>query len=385
MSSGVQTRRLVALAGFALAMAGVGALVGTVLQPPDDRVRLLLLIGVGSAAVLAGLLALQLARGGSANLIAGLTLFAMVIVLVVVALPLVSRSAGNEVAIPSAMPTPRVTSTPTAVPAIDAEPVVLVGAGDIASCDSTGDEATAALLDEIEGTVFTAGDNAFHRGTPAEFAECYDPSWGRHRDRTRPVPGSHDYRTPGAAGYFGYFGERAGDPTKGYYAYDLGAWRIYALNLHCDEVGGCDAGSPQEAWLRADLAANPRLCVAAVGYMPRFSSGLDGGSEIVSGLWEALHDADAEIYVSGNDYNYERFAPQDRDGYPDPQGLRQFVVGTGGESVRPPVGPPLPNSEVRIGDTFGVLKLTLHADRYEWEFIPTTPDGAGDAGSEGCN
>lgn len=355
-------------------MAGVGILIGTSVQPPDDRERKLLLIAVACAAVLAGLLTMLLMRVAAAMAIAAMTLPATVVVLFLLALPVIGTFGGPE------NPSPAI--APRAVPDDDA--AVLVGAADIASCRSGGDEATAALLDEIDGVVFTAGDNAYDSGTPEEFEECYGPSWGRHVDRTRPTPGGHDYRTPDAAGYFGYFGERAGDPAKGYYAYDLGAWRIYALNAQCDEVGGCEPGSPQEAWLRADLAANPRPCVAAYAYRPRFSSGRLGGSTIVAGLWKALHDAGAELYLSGHDHDYERFAPQDPDGHRDPEGLRQFVVGTGGEEVRT-LGKAIANSARRIGETSGVLKLTLHADRYEWEFIPTTPDGARDAGRGDCH
>ncbi|MCH7718695.1 MAG: metallophosphoesterase, partial [Chloroflexi bacterium] len=153
---------------------------------------------------------------------------------------------------------------------------MLVGAGDIASCASSGDEATADLLDGIAGTVVTFGDNAYQSGTESEFADCYEPTWGRHKARTRPAPGNHDYITPGASGYFEYFGAAAGDPSKGYYSYDLGAWHVIAINSNCSQVGGCDAGSPQEQWLRADLAESPTSCTVAYWHHPRFSSSLHG-------------------------------------------------------------------------------------------------------------
>jgi acid phosphatase type 7 len=138
---------------------------------------------------------------------------------------------------------------------LDADPI-LVAVGDIAPCSSEGDEATAALLDGLPGTIATLGDHVYQNGTPREFARCYDPSWGRHRDRTRPAPGNHDYETSGAAGYVDYFGA-AGEPGKGYYGHDLGAWHIVVLNSNCSQVGGCGEETPQELWLREDLAAHP--------------------------------------------------------------------------------------------------------------------------------
>jgi hypothetical protein len=146
---------------------------------------------------------------------------------------------------------------------VTADPV-FVGAGDIASCTSTGDEATASLLDAIPGTVYTTGDNAYESGTTSEFTNCYAPSWGRHKARTRPTVGNHEYySTTNASGYFGYFGAAAGDPSKGYYSYDLGEWHMVALNSMCEQVGGCDATSPMVTWLKQDLAANPRTCTLA--------------------------------------------------------------------------------------------------------------------------
>src|SRR5215217_665076 len=147
---------------------------------------------------------------------------------------------------------------------------VFVGAGDIASCASSGDEATANLLDGIPGTVYTLGDNVYDSGTDAEFANCYNPSWGRHKARTKPSVGNHEYRTAGASGYYKYFGNAA-SPTepgctvncKGYYSYDLGAWHIIALNSMCENVGGCGATSPMVTWLEGDLAANPSSCTLA--------------------------------------------------------------------------------------------------------------------------
>lgn len=254
----------------------------------------------------------------------------------------------------------------TAAPADTA--VVLVGAGDIASCGSTGDEATAALLDSIPGTVFTAGDNAYPAGSARQFARCYGPSWGRHKARTRPSPGNHDYRTAAAAAYFAYFGAQAGPVGRGYYSYDLGDWHVISLNSNTS----MKAGSPQERWLRADLAATSKRCVLAYWHHARFSSSSNHGSQKqTQPLWEALYEHGAEIVISGHDHVYERFALQTPDGRMDAdRGIREFVVGTGGAGHYD-FGTPLPNSEVRDNTTHGVLKLTLSRESYAWTFVPS--------------
>ncbi|MGH7401544.1 MAG: ABC transporter substrate-binding protein [Candidatus Rokuibacteriota bacterium] len=263
--------------------------------------------------------------------------------------------------------------------------LVLVGAGDIASCTSDGDEATASLLDAIGGVVFTLGDHAYDSGTSIEFAACYEPSWGRHKSRTRPAPGNHDYATSAGSGYFAYFGARAGDPAKGYYSYDLGSWHIIVLNSNCPDVGGCGPGSAQERWLRADLAAHPSICTLAYWHHPRFSSGPHGSEAALAGFWQALYEQDADVALAGHVHNYERFAPQKPNGEPDPVGgLRQFIVGTGGASHHRFEGPPIANSEVRNDDTFGVLKLTLRATSYEWRFLPVAGAAFTDSGIGRC-
>jgi acid phosphatase type 7 len=255
---------------------------------------------------------------------------------------------------------------------------VFVGAGDIASCASSGDEATANLLDGIPGTVYTLGDNAYDSGTSAEFANCYNPSWGRHIARTKPSVGNHEYQTAGASGYYNYFGDAA-SPTepgcrvncKGYYSYNLGAWHIIALNSMCENVGGCGPSSPMVTWLKGDLAANPSSCTLAYWHHPVFSSGsAHGNNPKMIPSWDALYAAGADVVLSGHDHDYERFAPQTSSGVADPErGIREFVVGTGGRSLRA-FGTIRANSEVRNSDTYGVLKLTLHASSYEWQFVP---------------
>jgi hypothetical protein len=269
--------------------------------------------------------------------------------------------------------------------AFEADPV-LVSVGDIASCSSDGDEATAALLDGITGTVATLGDHAYEDGTTQEFAECYDPSWGRHKSRTRPAAGNHDYATSGAAGYFEYFGEAAGDPERGYYSYEVGTWHIVALNSNCSQVGGCGGGTAQEEWLREDLAAHPTTCTLAYWHHPRFSSGTEyGNNEQMQAIWQALYDLGADVVLSGHEHNYERFTPQDPTGSPDlERGIREFVVGTGGKSHYG-FGEPLPTSEVRNAEAFGVLMLTLHASGYDWQFLPVRDASFDDAGTGDCH
>jgi hypothetical protein len=253
---------------------------------------------------------------------------------------------------------------------------ILVGAGDIVECDSEIDDTTAQLLDNIPGTVFTTGDNVYRSGTLTEYRDCYDPSWGRHKARTRPVPGNHDYETPDASGYFQYF-----DNIPPYYAYDLGAWRIYALNSEID----ASPESPQVAWLQEDLAANPRQCVLAYWHLPRWSSGTKHGSvKKVQPLWRILYRADAELVINGHEHNYERFAPMNAAGEPHPEGMRAFVVGTGGGNLYE-LGSPLPTSEAQNDAAHGVLKLTLHESSYEWEFISVPGSTFTDRGSADCH
>lgn len=276
------------------------------------------------------------------------------------------------------------TPTPLPSPTVVAGSV-LVGAGDIAMCDRNGDEITAALLDAIPGTVFTTGDNAYESGTPSEFRDCYHPSWGRHKARTRPSLGNHEYLTAGAAGYFDYFGEAAGDPNKGYYSYDLGSWHVVVLNTNCSKVGGCGRDSPQEQWLQEDLASNPAACSLAYFHHPRWSSGRYQINESVEPLYQALYDYGVDLALTGHAHNYERFAPQDPQGNLNlTRGIRQIVIGTGGKNHTSASVNILPNSEVRNDDTFGVLRLILYPTSYEWQFIPEPGKSFTDWGYEAC-
>jgi hypothetical protein len=271
-------------------------------------------------------------------------------------------------------------------PAAADTPATLVGAGDIADCKNlSGAEATAKLLDQIPGTVFAAGDLAYPDGTKENF-ECYDKTWGRAKSRTRPAAGNHEFHSSGAAYYFEYFGPVAGDPKNGYYSYELGAWHIIVLNSECEEVDGCEAGSRQEKWLRADLAAHPVACTLAYWHKPLFSSGGAHGNDLeIKPLWQALYEANADVVINGHDHDYERFAPQTPDAAADPsRGIREFVVGTGGKSHRP-FGVTKANSEVRNADAYGVLKLTLKPKGYDWQFIPEAGKSFTDSGSGTCH
>jgi acid phosphatase type 7 len=265
---------------------------------------------------------------------------------------------------------------------------VLVGAGDVASCDDlAGAYATARLIEKIPGTVFVAGDLAYPDGTEENFAKCYDPTWGRFKDRTRPAPGNHEYHSDRASPYSKYFGAAAGDPKKAYYSYDLGTWHVIALNSECADVGGCDASSPQGQWLANDLGEHKNACTVAYFHKPLFSSGgAHGNDRKMKPLWDILYRGGADVVINGHDHDYERFAPQDPSGKADlTHGIREFVVGSGGKNSHRKMGRTKPNSEVRNDDTFGVLKLTLHPNSYEWEFVPEEGKTFVDKGKGSCH
>jgi acid phosphatase type 7 len=284
-------------------------------------------------------------------------------------------------------PTSTKTAFPTNMPTITSTPssdgVVFVGAGDIADCSGNGDEQTAQLLDNIPGTVYTVGDNAYPNGAITEYTNCYDPTWGRHKARTHPAVGDNEYNSSSvAAGYFTYFGAAVGNPDQGYYSYDVGSWHIIVLNSNCSRIGGCTPTSAQGQWLQADLAANPRMCTLAIFHEPLFSS--SGGNTGLRSLWTSLYQAGADIVLNGHRHNYERFTLQDPNGVADPaHGIREFVVGTGGRS-HSSFGSTASNSEIRNNTAYGVLKLTLHPTSYDWQFIPIAGQSFTDSGSAPC-
>ncbi len=261
----------------------------------------------------------------------------------------------------------------------------LIGAGDIADCDVDDDAETARLVESIPGAVFTAGDNAYPHGSARDFADCFEPTWGRFRERIRPAIGDHEYLTIGAAGYFDYFGAAAGLRGLGYYSYELGPWLVVVLNTNCDEVpGGCGPDSPQVTWLRGELVGSGASCAVAVSAHPRFSSGFHGNNLEIRHLFDVLYEERAELLLSGHDHDYERLAPSDPEGFADARrGVRQFVVGTGGHDLRG-FGEREPISEFRAESTFGVLHLTLADRGYRWAFLDEH-GRALDTGGDSCH
>jgi acid phosphatase type 7 len=292
--------------------------------------------------------------------------------------------------------------TTVSAPVLDGPPVGagprIAAAGDIA-CDPGDSEfddgqgdglscrqlATSDLLvGEGYAAVLALGDIQYEDGAYAKFLASYGPSWGRVKSITRPVPGNHEYQSGRAVGYFRYFGAVAGLTAKGYYSFDLGGWHLVALNSNCSAVGGCGAGSPQEEWLRADLAAHRAFCTLAFWHHPRFSSGMHGSDSTYEAFWQALHEANADVVLVGHDHDYERFAPQDASGALDrARGIREFVVGTGGKSLRL-FRNVRANSEARAVSTFGILELKLGAAAYGWRFRPAVGSFT-DSGSAACH
>ncbi|MEO8088877.1 MAG: metallophosphoesterase [Gemmatimonadales bacterium] len=257
-------------------------------------------------------------------------------------------------------------------------PAVLVGAGDIAGCPSSyKDEATAKLLDGIAGTVFTLGDNVYRDGTAAEFANCYGPSWGRHRTRTHPAIGNHDYNS-GGGGYYNYFGSRARPSGRTYYSYNLGSWHIVVLDSERDLT-------QQATWLKADLATNPRRCTMAYWHKPYFTTGDLPPAINLRTLFTILYNAGADVVLAGHNHLYERFYPQDPAGRADwARGIRTFVVGTGGAPLLP-MKARTPNLQVRQNTAHGVLKFSLYSNRYKWDFIPVPGKTFRDSATNWCH
>jgi acid phosphatase type 7 len=239
--------------------------------------------------------------------------------------------------------------------------------------------------------VLTLGDLQYEDGAYSKFLQSYDLSWGRVKPITRPAVGNHEYLTPDAAGYFQYFGAAAGTPGAGYYSYDVGLWHLIAINSQCSKAGGCKAGSRQEAWLRQDLAAHQNRCVLAYWHHPRFSSGPHGSHLQMATIWNDLVTGGADVALAGHDHSYERYEPigvtpatSDQPTL-DPNGIRSFVVGTGGKNLTRFTKPPLVGAVVRNDQTYGVLRMTLHAESYDWRFVPEPGKTFTDAGSAACH
>jgi hypothetical protein len=275
-------------------------------------------------------------------------------------------------------------SSSTTVEVDTSDAAVLYAVGDIADCAVANDEATAALLEDRPGPIATLGDNVYPSGTRAQFDQCYAPGWGRFKDRTHPSAGNHEYATPGAAGYYSYFGAAAGRRGEGWYSYEVGEWHVVVLNSNCGSVG-CGRDSAQIRWVQADLAAHPAHCTLAYWHHPRFSSGLHGSTEAMADLYSVLYEAGADVVLAGHDHHYERIVPLDPGGRVDrARGIRNFTVGTGGKSLFPTLYP-IPGSELRQSSTYGVLELRLASSGYRWEFLRATGEPFSDSGSARCH
>jgi hypothetical protein len=261
----------------------------------------------------------------------------------------------------------------------------ILAASNIASCSSINDEATASLLDSLPGTVFAVGDNAFPDGSAQAYANCYAPSWGRHLARTYAVPGNREYASGASTPFFDYFGDRAGPRGLGYYSLDLGNWHIIVLNA--SDSAAFVAGSAQSKWLKTDLATHRKLCTLAMWHKPRFfSSNIPGwtGNPSVAALWNQLYAGGVDVVLNGQQHQYERLRPMTPTGaISEARGIRQFSVGTGGESTEMPIA--ISESSETRSDAFGVLKLTLDDGTYTWEFVPTVPGQFTDTGSGTCH
>ena len=283
-------------------------------------------------------------------------------------------------------PTPPPSGASTQEVALAGAPVV-IGAGDIAVCGTSGDEATAKLVDsvltadsaaKIISAVFTAGDNAYPSGAGGVnnyFTRCFSPSWGTERIMSliRPSPGNHDYDSGSGAPYFAYFTERAGPSGKGYYSYDVGEWHVISLNseLYYSRASPSEARE-QEEWLRKDLGAHRKLCTLAYFHRPLFSSGDHGNVREMLPLWTILFDGGADLVVNGHDHHYERFLPQTPAAVADSvRGITEIIAGTGGAILRRVLQPLARNSAAQIHGHFGILKLTLGAGEFRHAFLDT--------------
>lgn len=316
-------------------------------------------------------------------------------------LPSLEQGTGSQLTqVPSVTSSPQTTPTPVLSPTPSSilTNQTIVAVGDMVC----GQASTGAACKQMEtsdlalslnpSAVLVLGDVQYEQGALSDFQNFYEPSWGRLKNVTYPVVGNHEYLTANAQGYFDYFNGvgnstgKAGDRTKGYYAFNQGAWRIYVLNSNCSKVGGCHAGSPQETWLRSDLATNPKQCVLAAYHHPLRSS---GGRETpaVAPLFKALYDFGVEAVLAGHEHNYERFLPQDVNGVQDSsKGVVEFIVGTGGRNFTNFVTN-TPNLSTHNANTFGVLKMVLKSSAMDFEFVPIAGSNSGysDKGTITCH
>jgi hypothetical protein len=296
------------------------------------------------------------------------------------------RGIANGAHVPGSSAAASAGSDPTSAPLPTPVPLtqVVYAAGDLSDCPGAV-PAVVDLIRDSQSPILALGDIVHPTGRPEEYANCFDPTWQDVKARLRPVPGNHDYQTPGAVGYYEYFGDRAGDPSRGYYSFNIGWWHIVALNSICGPIGGCQDGSPQIQWLTEDLAAHPTSCTLAYWHHPRFASGNGAAVRRTTTLWRTLYEAGVDLVLNGHDHDYERFAPMDPAGRLDGErGIRQFIVGTGGANLtrRERVAE---NSEVWTNAHHGILELTLHHDGYAWRFLAADGGTVIDRGTGSCH
>jgi hypothetical protein len=266
--------------------------------------------------------------------------------------------------------------SPGPLPTFPAGATVLLAVGDVGTCHDTNDEAVAKLATQLPGAIALLGDIVYPDGGLSDYENCFDPAWGPLRARIHPAQGNHDFESADVSGYYDYFGAAAGTQDQGWYSYELGTWHVIVLNSDCASVGGCGQGSPQLAWLKADLHAHPATCTLAYWHHPRYSSGEHGNGAQTEPFWQALAAAGADLVLSGHDHDYERLGPVD--------GIRSFVVGTGGHSLIAFGHPPDPQTEVRSDDSYGLLALDLGPNGYSWQFVPIPGDELLDHGTAAC-
>lgn len=245
--------------------------------------------------------------------------------------------------------------------------VTMLAAGDIGMCGRPEVAQTARLVAGLDGDILLAGDIAYFQGTAANFRDCFDPFWGQFRSRWHPVPGNHEYESPGAAPYFAYFQDAAGPAGRGYYSFTAGDWLVLMLNSNNAQVPTTQ-GSPQWEFVRGELERQRTPCTLAVWHHPLFTSGPGGNNTFMRDMWALLETHRVELIVTGHDHLYERFARQRWDGTADPvNGIRQITAGTGGAELYNFVRA-APNSEERIMKS-GVVRLTLRPGQVNWEFL----------------
>lgn len=277
---------------------------------------------------------------------------------------------------PSGGPAPGPPSGPPFNPT--GQTAIVLAVGDIGECNSAAVPLTARLVERNDGEVLLPGDLAYMHGSISDFQRCFEPWWGQFRHRWRPVPGNHEYETPGAAGYFQFFGPATGQGGRSYYSFRAGDWLVLMLNSNIPTA----RGTPQYEFVRGELIANRNPCTVAVWHHPLFTSGPNGPNPFMREMWALLYEHNADMIVAGHDHLYERFGKQDTEGRADPRGIRQFIAGTGGARLYD-FQRTAANSEARV-KAHGVLRLTLNPTSYAWSFLDTN-GAVADAGADGCH